>query len=236
MAKPISLAFILLLVLGLGLMVLGFFFLVPTGQRGPIAWLNLAVFAVIFLMNASNLGGRGDGDFSRKIPTLGILMIANLVYSGLALGGMLVGRGGHFSFQAQLMYQLSVLFCLVLLVTLAGRASEHVGNVAIDQKQISGSLDRVRSAIRKCDSTFTLVSAATSRDYLEFQRIKEQARFLSPSESPEAVSLDLEIARLIDAVSASLTMNGYPDGGQEMTEALARCQTLLHLRKQKRQS
>jgi len=236
--RPLTLNSVLLACIGLGLIVAGFLLLVPPGQRNDVAWLDLLVAGIIFLFNLSSLPivrPRSES-FAAEIPKLGSLWTTHITYTSLALGGIMFGWSGGLPFRFQLLYHLALLFGLLVVVSVAGKASEHVGRITIAEQHKSDSLQTLKSAVTDCDAAFLRLDNGKSTEYSEFQRIKEDVRYLSPCDSPNAISLDLEIAWMLGDLSATLSAsNQAPTQRPNLQTTLTRCRTLVQLRKQERQ-
>lgn len=227
---------------GLGFLLAGFYLLVPEDRRGAVAWLDLGVCAVVFLVNFANLAfvRPRPQEFSQQIPKLGLLWTAHVSYTVFALGG--IWRGWVFGspFRFQVFYQAIVLFALIALVSVANRASEHVAGTTQREARLRSSLTTLKQAVGDCDSAFLRVGAAATREYTRFQAIKDDIRYLSPCTRPEAESLDGEIVVLLQELcsrisSAAANPAVYDGPAPDLREKLAQCEALVHMRKQIRQ-
>jgi hypothetical protein len=139
-------------------------------------------------------------------------------------------------FRVHLMYQLTLLFGLLVVIGLAGFASQQAGLVAVAEQRVSGGLDELRRAVKECESAVTRAGTGLTDEPLLLSRISEDVRYLSPCDQPEAVALDSEAASLLRQVSATLTAGDVAGDRNHVAQgALARCHTLLQTRKQQRQ-
>jgi len=236
----------ILMATGSGLILAGFFLFVSERRRTDVAYLDLLVCEAAFLITCAEipLSRRSTEQFSEVIPSIGILMYY-FAYSSFAFGG--VGLGWVFSvqFRFQLWYQICVGFGLLVLVSMAGQASKHAGEVASEEQRKRNSLEDVKNAAIDCESSFLQLGDGWSGEYSYFERIKDDIRFLSPCDAATAVSLDLEIAWALSNLSSILSSNGQtprPDetlpvlaDHQMVQQALTKCQTLVRLRKRQRQ-
>lgn len=129
-----------------------------------------------------------------------------------------------------------LLFGLMLVVSVAAKASQHVVRVEAAEQRKSYSLQTLKRTISDCDTAFLRLGNGRMAGYAEFQQIKEDVRYLSPCDTPDAVSLDLEMACLLGDLCATLSSTGeLPSARRDVQEALTRCRTLVRLRKQERQ-
>jgi hypothetical protein len=236
--RRINLSSTILVAIGLGLIFAGFFVIVPASERSAVAWLDLLVFCAVFLINFATLPlvrPGGDG-FSREIPKLGILWTTHILYTSLALAGIRFGWLLDVSFRLQVLYHLVLFFGLLVILSVAERASDHAAQVDINEARRSDSLQTLKSALTDCDSAF-LRSASFGIEYSQFQRIKEDVRYLSPCGAQSAVSLDLELACLLSELCGAIAASSQFSASREtVQDALTRCSTLVRLRKQERQS
>jgi hypothetical protein len=229
-------SFLLIGAAGVALISLAFALLVPEDKRDAVAWLGYGVFLIVFLVNFSNIWiyRPGQDGFDQQIPRLGILWIADLSFTVLALGGLWACIAMGLSFRIQLIYQLTLLFGLFVLVGAAGLASQHAGQVGSGEERTFGSLDAMREAVRDCEVRFVDAGAGFAAERVQFDAVSEGIRYLSPCDEPAALALDAELTALLRTFSSQLAAGAQPEGENTSTQAiLARCQSLLQLRKQK---
>jgi hypothetical protein len=79
--SELSRLFILLHLVGIAVLVLAFFLLIPAGGRTHSAWLDLVVVCVVLSINFPPYAivRLSLGDFNVKIPALGLLGICDAV-------------------------------------------------------------------------------------------------------------------------------------------------------------
>jgi hypothetical protein len=101
----------LLILAGELLVVAGFYLITESTGRAPVAWLNLAVCMLVFLIDTSGplLFARSTTEFSVKIPSLGILWFLAVFYTAASLGVILAGWQWAIEFRFQLLAQLAIL-------------------------------------------------------------------------------------------------------------------------------
>lgn len=202
-------------------------------RRSPIAGLDLIVIgSVLSLTLAGSLSTQQrTDDLTGAIPKGAILVMIRRIYSSIALLGVLGFWLLSLPFIIQLAYQLLLFCCFLVIYSVTFLASKNAERVSNLEQKLSESLETLKRAAADCDEAFVRFGDAASLEYVKFRSIKEQIRFLSPSNNPNAVSLDVEMSLLLVDLTAKLS---EPTGKQLITNELDRCGNLLGLRKQER--
>jgi hypothetical protein len=244
--RPLTLPTTFLALVGLGLIVIGFLMAVPPASRTAVAFLDLVVLSLVYLVILFTLPLHWPSTeaFSREIPGLGVLWGLEGLYMSLAIGGIWYGWAGM-PFRLQLWYHLAVNFAFLIALTIAGRASEYAEKVATVEQRRRDSLQGVKAAMADCEGAFLRLGDTWTSEYSAFQRIKDDVRYLSPCDAVNAVSLDLEIAWALGELSTAISVPSQVGAaGQDLPalidrrnvrEIMTRCQALVRLRKQERQ-
>jgi hypothetical protein len=246
--RPLTLPTTFLARVGLGLIVIGFLMAVPPASRTAVAFLDLLVLSLVYLvlLFTRPLNWPSTEAFSREIPALGVLLALHSSYAILSIGGIWYGWIADIPFRFQLWYHLAVTFVFLVFLTIAGRASEYAESVATVEQRRTDSLQTVKGAISECDAAFSRLGGEWASEYSIFQRIKDDVRYLSPCDAVNAVSLDLEISWALGELSAAISAPAQLGGAgqrdlpvvmdhQSVRGILTRCQALVRLRKQERQ-
>ena len=222
---------------GTVLIAVGFFLLIPEEQRSAVAWLDLVVCELVFLIDFSALpiGIAKTNGFSRQIPKLGILWTTHITYTVLALAGVRWGWLLDLPRNWQFMYQVAVLFGLLVILSVAERATEHAASVEDVEQVLASSLDRLKTAFAECDATFGRLGGLCRNEYDEFLKIKDDVRYLSPSDAKIALETERQMAAVVSDISASLPVSGrFLTANENIHEKLAMCRALMRQRKQER--
>jgi hypothetical protein len=226
----LSRLFILLHLVGIGLLVLAFFLLIPPGCRSDSAWLDLVVVCLVLSINFPPfaLVQLGLGAFNVKIPALGILEVCDIVYSLLALGLVWYGVVYFLPFRIQLVGQLVLLFAATTVVGIAWWASAHAQEVAEEEHATRSGLDSLKEALSQCESEFAVKAPNRNRERQLLLKLKEDARYLSPSRDASAISYERQMVALVDDIRLRLEdLTPSP-----LEELLEQCAALMALRKQ----
>jgi hypothetical protein len=173
--------------------------------------------------------------FDEQIPRLGVLWTVDTSYTLFALGGLWLCASQALPFRFQLIYQLALLFGVLVMVNLAGFASQQTERLGADEMELRAGLDALRAAVRNCEQRLIGIGSGFALERASFESICETIRYLSPCDEPEARALNREITDLLGQFSAFLATGVPPQPGTTSTlDILARCQALLQLRKQQR--
>jgi len=246
--RPLTLSTTVLALVGLGLIVIGFLIAVPPAYRTAVAFLDLVVLSLVYLVILFTfvIDWPSTEAFSREIPALGVLWGLEVPYLCLAVGCIWYGWVAGIPFRFQLWYHLAVNFAFLIALTIAGRASEYAEKVATVEQRRTDSLQTVKGAISECDAAFSRLGGEWASEYSIFRRIKDDVRYLSPCDAVNAVSLDLEISWALGELSSTISAPAQLGGAgqhdlpavinhQGVREILTRCQALVRLRRQERQ-
>ena len=226
----LSRLFVLLHLLGIGLLILAFFLLIPPGARTHSAWLDLVVVCLVLSINFPPfaLVRLSLGVFDVKIPALGLLEVCDIFYSLLALGLVCYGVVYFLPFRLQLVGQLALLFAATTVVGMAWWASAHAEEVAAEEHSTRSGLDALKAALSKCESEYAVKAPNRNRERQLLLKLKDDARYLSPSLDLSAISYERQIVALVDDIRLRLE-DSTPSPLDELFE---QCAALMALRKQ----
>lgn len=171
-----------------------------------------------------------DDPAQKRVGSLGLFWYFSSLYALLAIVWMVVGAQFDLSFRIQLIVHLVLLFVLLMGLTIAGRSSEKVGEVYQKEQRERRGVTDVRSALAALkESTFDakeLPEEVADR----INKMCDEARFVSPSNNPEAHRIEEEMVNLIHEISSAFF--NYRMNEEAIQSKLARCERLLRNRKQ----
>lgn len=232
--SEISRLFIVLHVVGLALLVLAFFLLIPPGSRTHSAWLDLVVVCLVLSINFPPFAfvRLGLGAFNVKIPALGLLGLCAIVYSSLALGLVFCGVFYFLPFRLQLVGQMGLLFAATTTVSIAWWSSAHAAEVAEEEHATRSGLEDLKAALSRCETELYTKAPSRNRERQLLLTLKEDARYLSPSRDPSAISYEQQMVALVDDIRLRLGDAAPPSTSSPLVEDFERCAVLMALRKQ----
>jgi len=182
----------------------------------PALWMALAVSIAVFLVDflAVSFFGIRQRSFSQVIPSARLLWFALTTYSLLALAGAVVSVVLPFSLILGVAYQLALLIFLGLAFTVSSSANRQVAVVRQEQSSARSVLMELRAEIAVVSSG--IAGFATTHPGIErkWERIGEDVRYLSPSRSAEARSIEENIQTIVRRISAMTAA-----GSAQMSEA-----------------
>jgi hypothetical protein len=229
--SEISRIFVLLYFVGIALLVLAFLLLVSPGERTHAAWLDLIVVWIVFSINfpVLSMGRMRVGSFSAKIPALGLLGLCDFFYSCLALALIFCGFSYGLPFRMQLVGQMGLLFLATTVVAIAWWSSAHAAEVAKEEHSTKSGLEDLKATLSRCESELSAKAPDRNRERQFVLTLKEDARYLSPSTNPSAVSYEKQMVALVDDIRLRLDDSLAPSG---LAEQFEQCAALMALRKQ----
>lgn len=219
------------LIAGLALIFTGFFLFVPQEKRNDVFWLDLATVCLVFMASSlTELGLFGiNFDFEKQVGGLGIRLAYIRLYSFFAIAIIAIGYFADVHFRYQLFFQLLAAFVLLLGYFFLHLSSGKTVSVQAEQDMESKGKDEILKALNQFEILFTGDSAKWVGEKQKINFLKEDVRYLSPSNNQSATDLDSEIANTIQQAYA-LARNRN-EGETEVFSLLNKCEELLKLRK-----
>ena len=216
---------------GIALIFTGFFLFVPTEKRNDVFWLDLSTVCLVFLVNyVTEFGLFGFYfDFNKQVGGLGIRLAYIRLYSFLAIAIILIGYFAQINFRYQLFFQLLAAFILLLGYFFSQLSSRKAISVHAEQDINIKGKDEILRALNQFEILLTEDSSKWAGEKQKINFLKEDARYLSPSNNQSATDLDSEIANTIQ--QAYIIARDKNEGGIEIFSLLNKCEELLKLRK-----
>jgi hypothetical protein len=217
----------LVLIFGLFLIITGFFMLVPADQRDQVTLLNLAVVCWVFLVLAvTELGLMGfAGSISSREAGLGIRLLSSRLYTLAAIALIILGMALELEFRYQLFLQLTLVFGLLIGYFFTAVSDSKAASVLDEQEQDRMGKAAIQMALSKLERVIYQDLPRYAAEQQQVERLKEMARFLSPTNNEHARAIDAEAAKLITRAAQVL-----PEAGAALA-LLNQCEQLLILRK-----
>jgi hypothetical protein len=232
--SEISRLFFLLHLVGIVLLVIAFFLLIPDGERTHTAWLDLAIACIVLSINFPPFAivRLSLGDFNVKIPALGLLGICDAVYSSLAIGLAVYGFFYGLPFRFQLVGQMFLLFAMSTTVAIAWWSSAHAVEVAEEEHVTRSGLEDLKAALFQCESDLSTKAPHRNRELQLLLKLEEDAMYLSPTLDPSALSYERQMVALVDDIRLRLEDVASPLSPSPLQEQFEQCAALMALRKQ----
>ncbi len=228
--KSPALGYVLFL-FGIALIFTGFFIIIPEEKRGDVFWLDLIVVCFIYFLNFTNLLGLLGlyFDFNKQIAGLGMRLAYLRLYNIYAIAVIGICWYNQVDFKYQLYLQLIGIFFLGILFFLTRLSTSHASSVQEEQDQSRRRKEDILMSIHHLELLFSKDSTKWSSEKQKVSDLKENVRYLSPSDNQIALSLDDEISSEIrKAYDYAVTKN---EGGTEFLTFLSRCEDLIKQRK-----
>lgn len=228
--KNQTFGFVVLLA-GLALIFTGFFLFVPHENRNNVFWLDLTVACLIFIVTSlTELGLFGiNFDFEKQIGGLGIRLVYIRLYSLFAIAIIAIGYFADVHFRYQLFFQLLAAFILLIGYFFSHLSSGKAVSVQAEQDIERKGKDEILRALNQFEILFTGDSTKWAGEKQKINFLKEDVRYLSPSNNQSAADIDSEIASTIQQAYA--IARNKNEGGVEVFLLLNKCEELLKLRK-----
>jgi|JI102314A2RNA_FD_contig_61_3078258_length_1797_multi_2_in_0_out_0_1 hypothetical protein len=219
------------LLAGLALIFTGFFLFVPEVKRNDVFWLDLSTVCLVFIVSSlTELGLFGiNFDFEKQVSGLGIRLVYIRFYSLLAITIITIGYFADVHFRYQLFFQLLAAFILLVGYFFSHFSSGKAMSVQVEQDMERKGKDEILRALNQFDILFTGDLTKWLREKQKINFLKEDVRYLSPTNSQSAADIDSEIANTIQQAYAKAREKN--EGGTEVISLLNKCEELLKLRK-----
>lgn len=234
MHKNKSPIFLLLYGIGIGLILFGFLLLVPDGSRSSLAYLDLAVVIGVFSMSfplASMWWAREDA-FESRIPALSVYWFINGIYAFLALGGLVSLGFLQVSFRFQMLYQLVLLFGVCMAFGMAWWSSGHASQVAEQESTRKAGLTELRAVLAQVEDAFGLLGPGWNQERERIRKLREDARFLTPSNKERELGLEASLDQELKAIRILLGAPELQNLRSDLVIRIDKCHALMSMRKQ----
>lgn len=221
----------IVLIAGLALIFTGFFLFVPQEKRNDVFWLELATVCLVFLVSSlTELGLFGiNFDFEKQVGGLGIRLVYIRFYSIIAIAIITIGYIAEVQFRYQLFFQLLAAFILLIGYFFSYLSSGKAVSVQAEQDLERKGKDEILRALNQFEILFTGDSTKWAGEKQKIDFLKEDVRYLSPTNNQSAADIDSEIASTIQKAYA--IARNKNEGGVEVFSLLNKCEELLKLRK-----
>ena len=221
----------IVLIAGLALIFTGFFLFVPQEKRNDVFWLDLATVYLVFMVSSlTELGLFGINiDFEKQVSGLGIRLVYIRFYSFFAIVIIAIGYFVDVHFRYQLFFQLLAAFVLLIGYFFSHLSSGKAVSVQAEQDMERKGKDEILRALNQFEILFTGDSTKWTGEKQKINFLKEDVRYLSPSNNQSAADIDSEIASTIQQAYA--IARNKNEGGIEVFSLLNKCEELLKLRK-----
>lgn len=190
---------------GIGLIVVGFTIFVDPGPWPSMVKLNLGTACAVYLINVvlTNRFAIGGSTFAGSIPSLGMMWVADGIYTVAAIGGIALAWIYHLSFEIALMYQWALLFGLISWAMLAREAAQHSTVGQANRARGLIRIDELRDLISQQHAPIDAFCVAQPEYGRRLAAVRDELRFLSPSTAPGAPALDEDLRREVSRFQAS---------------------------------
>lgn len=216
---------------GIALIFTGFFLFVPEEKRNDVFWLDLSTVCLVFIVSSlTELGLFGiNFNFEKQVGGLGIRIAYIRFYSLLAVAIITIGYFAEIHFRYQLFFQLLAAFILLVGYFFSHFSSGKAMSVQEEQDMRRKGKDEILRALNQFEILFTKDSSNWAGEKQKINFLKEDVRYLSPSNNQSVTDLDSEIANTIQQAYA--IARDKNEGEIEIFALLNKCEELLKLRK-----
>ena len=149
-------------------------------------------------------------EFARDMPAIGIRIPAFWLYSALAAIGIIIGFAYAVSFTWQTFYQLCFLFIMLVGLLTSAFSTErlhHIADTSQQRQQPKEQLVNMAQQLRVTASTNKKVDDETRKS---IDRMAERITFISPSNSPLALSLETSLSQSFNNIHELLNSSFSP--------------------------
>lgn len=218
------------LLLGEVVIVLGFILLLGPWMPTSVLVLDIIVSTIIYFSFFGNVF-TPLVDFKdrsqRKVGVLGVRWTTIWIYAILAIAVMVVGFFVPLSFTIQILAQLLLLFILIMGIVSSISVAEKTADVYQSENLRRNSLEEVKRVMRQLSASANM-SNAPDDVRQRIDALTDAVRYLSPSDSQEALAAE----NYIRSIASELAMSLRTDSNSEyVLQLLSQCETSLQERK-----
>jgi hypothetical protein len=226
----------ILLPVGLGVILFSFFMLIPPAARESSAWLDLGVVAMVFALDfcLAMVRFSGEGGFDARAARISVRFTGALVYSVLAIAGIILGAIYLVSFNIQIVGQVICVFLFLVFHFSSCRAYDGVWSAGRQMAESRQGVSTLKTELEKVEAQFRFVQGDFAQVKQRFARLVDDARYLSPCTTEEARSIEADLQSQIQRLSALLRVT--PPDLDLITALIDRSTQLMAMRRQQRHS
>lgn len=171
-----------------------------------------------------------DDKSQKRVGSLGLYWLFSSLYAFLAVVCMIVGTQLGLSFEIQLIVHLILLFILAAGLAMAWRASDKVKEVYEKETELLQGVVDIRQAFAVLKESTYDANGLPEEVVDRISKMCDEARFMSPSNNPEARAIESQIVSLTEAIGSAFF--DYRMNEESIQQKLAKCERLLKSRKQ----
>ncbi|MDE5685047.1 MAG: hypothetical protein K2I26_00655 [Paramuribaculum sp.] len=217
-----QLSFVQWAVFGIGLAVLILcFFMYGTSLPENVFWLDLTVSAIAYtvlayralrpMLNLNDPAGREVGFLGASYLVAGLYAL----FAALAMFGL---HHEEVEFKSQLIVQIILIFLLILGLMAGSEVSAKTVEVYNKEVRLTNHLEALQREFRQLDRTIALSEGIPQPVARSVAGLKEQIRYLSPSNSREAADLEQEMIQKTARLNS--LCSDYESNSQAIERAL----------------
>ncbi len=221
--------------IGIAFVVFAFLVLLPAPLRTRTAWLDLVVLSALLIMNFPTvlLWGFTTTSFDAAVPKFAMLMYLRMIVTPLSLGMMAYGWFTLVPFKYQLVYQVGMALLVLLGSAIATYSSDHIAALGDDEAMTASQLIGVREALLSCEAALREAGSDWSTELATVAGLKDKVRYLSPSRSSNALTLERRLYDGLQNVCAAMRSPSSSAATRDQVRATLRdCTLALSSRQQ----
>lgn len=225
LSKALGAAF---LVGGLALIVAVFFLFLKNCQPENLFYLNLAVCCVMYItsfVTMYDLVGSVE-DVAKAAPGFGIRWVADGIYALSVIALVALSIVYQLNFNLCLIIHIAVLLLYLWAAFVASRMSNLVNKFEQKEEQRRSGLELIKSRLDEVEVSCRLSNVSSYIPKIE--KIREELRYISPSDAAMAQTLEAKIVEALALVDVKLSSAGDADG---IEAGLDQVLSLLDMRK-----
>jgi hypothetical protein len=208
------------------------------GSNTPnnVLFLNICVSSIIyFLLSSSILFPILDLKEKAQsgVASIGINWFISIAYTICAIILMLffsITKNQEYKIETQILIHFILLFFLLVGGFISNKASEKVAEVYHEQKLQRNNLIEIQNLTKKISSRIELMSEISPEFKFKVNKIIEDLRFISPSNSIDANDIENKLKAIIVRIDDMLY--NYENNKENIKSTLVQCEQLIKERKQ----
>ncbi len=219
----------LLYLAGLGLVIAAFVLFLDECQEKNMFYMNMIVSCLIFSVayfNVFDVYGLVS-KVKDSTSSFGLAWIGSGIYLLSATALVVCSILLHLGFNLCLIVHLALIFVFCIFLFMGSIVKSNVNKAERDVKARKAGLDNINAKMTMLEIA---CSGGEGRQYLEaVESLKEELRFVTPSESAAALAVEDKIADKITLVTSQIERSTQP--ADVILAGLKDCKSLIELRK-----
>ncbi|MFA6938315.1 MAG: hypothetical protein WCQ67_08800 [Treponema sp.] len=224
---------ILIFVLGLGIIILAYYLFGSEGEKTDpqkFMWANIVVMYLVFFCPFFFSNVHTD-NVDKKTPSLVTVWLGDIIFIIVALGLTIAIMNDVLQIRTAIIIEAILVFLFAIDIYFGYFGNTKIQEVGAHETQMLSAIKDIRSSMELLILKSSSLSSAYDDEKKKIASISEDARYLSPVENTNAVSLEQNMLGKITALSSACDSIASGSDGSDFKTQLSSLDMLMKQRK-----